>query len=432
MPVKAAVLVVVLCAAVGAAAQRATTRGGDAIPPLSMTCPMHPDIVESRPGSCPLCKMPLVPVRLDTAWMCPVHTTVMDDHEGTCRICRRAMIQARVAVTWTCLAQPGIERLEPGSCADGSAMVRRRTLRPHGNHNPQHGGQFFMAPDNWHHLEGTYPRDRVFRLYLYDDYARPLSAADLKRVQARVVTRETFEPATRTTNELAAFPLRVGGNGSYLEGRIEAVKLPAEMTAKVRIKPGAPEYRFDFTFQTLTREPIVAAATARPPAVAPAPTRRTAPERAAAAPASAASSATASASPASTRQDADGPPVTTALDSVDPAMAPLEIPATMGGMVEELQRRERYIRNFIEQGNFGAVWVPAFHAKDLAVALEPHIGHLSPSARAIAEPALQEVVRLAWLLDAFGDVGNRQQLESAHAAFAAAVADVVKAFAEVG
>ena len=91
MPLRAAVLLVVFCGAAGVAAQRAATPAADAIPPLSMTCPMHPDIVESRPGSCPLCKMPLVPVRLDTAWMCPLHTTVMDDHEGTCRICRRTM-----------------------------------------------------------------------------------------------------------------------------------------------------------------------------------------------------------------------------------------------------------------------------------------------------------------------------------------------------
>ena len=431
MPGRAAVVVVLLCAAAAVGAQRATTPRA-AVPPLSMTCPMHPDVVESRPGSCPICKMALVPVRLDTAWMCPVHTTVMADNEGTCRICRRPLVQARVAVTWTCLSQQGIERLDPGTCPDGSAMVRRQTLRPHGNHNPQHGGQFFMAPDNWHHLEGTYARDRVFRLYLYDDYARSLPAADLRRVQARVVTRETFDAATRQTTELAAFPLRVGGNGTYLEARIDGVTLPAEMTAKLKIKPGAPEYRFDFTFAAPTREPVPSAVAARTSPAAPRP-REQAAARPSTSAAKAATPATATAapSPAPRADDGAASSAPAAPDPGDPALAPLEIPGTMTGIVDALQRRERYIRDFIEQGNFAAVWVPAFHAKDLAVALEPHLGHLSPSARAGAEPALQEVVRLAWLLDAYGDVGNRQQLESGHAEFAAAVAAVVKAFAGV-
>jgi hypothetical protein len=289
-------------------------------------------------------------------------------------------------------------------------MVRRRTLRPHGNHNPQHGGQFFMAPDNWHHLEGTYPRDRVFRLYIYDDYARSLVPAAMKRVQARVVTRETFDPATRKTTELAAFPLRVSRDGAYLEARIDAARLPAEMTAKVKIKPDAPEYRFDFTFPSLTKEPPSAAPPPRAQAPPSAPARQPAANRAAAPSVS---------------------PAETAPATQSDALAPLQIPETIPAIVAQLRLRERYIREFIQQGNFGAVWVPAFHAKDLAVALEPHLAHLSPAARERGEPALQRVVRVAWLLDAFGDVGNRQQLESAHAEFAAAVDEAVTAFAEV-
>ncbi len=60
-----------------------------------------------------------------------------------------------------------------------------------------------MAPDNWHHIEGAYPTARSFRLYVYDDYGRPLPADKLKDVQARVVTKETFDPATRKTTELS-------------------------------------------------------------------------------------------------------------------------------------------------------------------------------------------------------------------------------------
>jgi hypothetical protein len=326
------------------------------------------------------------------------------------------MIRVTVSLTWTCLNQPGIDRLEPGACPDGTAMIPRRTLRPHGNHNPQHGGQFFMAPDNWHHLEGTYPRDRVFRLYLYDDFARPLSAADMKRVQARVVTRETFDPATRKTTEITSFPLRVAGNAGYLEARLDRVKLPAEMTAKLRIKPDAPEYRFDFTFQGMTKDPAPPAAPRSSNAAASRATPTS--ERSARTPPQASASP-----PAAAATDiAPGQP------GANPALAPMAIPDTLAGIIEQLKVRDETIRTLIQQGNFAAVWVPAFQAKDLAIALEPHVAHLTLPAREAGEPAIQQVVRFAWLLDAFGDVGNRQQLETAHAAFTAAVSDVVRAF----
>jgi hypothetical protein len=407
--------VIVLLAGATAAQQRGSAQP---LPAISMTCPMHPDIVESRSGSCPLCKMALVPVRLASAWMCPLHSAVMRDQAGSCPLCRRPLVQVSVALTWTCQSQPGIDRIDPGTCPDGTPMVRRRTLRPHGNHNPQHGGQFFMAPDNWHHLEGTYPRDRVFRLYLYDDYARPLSPADLRRVQARVVTRETFDPAARTTKEISAFALRPSRDGAYLEARVDRTAMPAEMAAKVRVKPGAPEYRFDFTFHELTKEPATPVAVRASPAPRQPPT--------ASAPASAAPPAGAD-RPASAKAAADAPAGLT----TDAAFTPVPIPDTIAGIVEQLKLREGQIRDLIRQGNFGAVWVPAFHAKDLAVALEPHVGHLSARSRDTGEPAIQRAVRYAWLLDAFGDVGNRQQLEAAYTAFSAAVTDVAAAFAGI-
>ena len=76
-----------------------------------------------------------------------------------------------------------------------------------------------MAPDNWHHLEGAYPSARTFRLYVYDDYGRPLPADALRKVQARIVTKESFDPATRKTTEHSAFPLKVSRNRAYLEAR---------------------------------------------------------------------------------------------------------------------------------------------------------------------------------------------------------------------
>src|SRR5918992_2810224 len=89
---------VVLALTATLAAQRGPAR--PALPPLSMTCTVHPEVIESRAGKCPMCGRTLVPVRLDIAWMCPVHTTVTDADPGTCRICRRDLIRVTAAITW--------------------------------------------------------------------------------------------------------------------------------------------------------------------------------------------------------------------------------------------------------------------------------------------------------------------------------------------
>ena len=364
------------------------------LPPLSYTCAHHPDVLEDKPGICPLCKLALAPVRLDSSWMCPVHTTVIETERGTCRLCRRQLVPVTVSLTWSCRGD-NAEHLEPGLCSDGSPRIGQRALRPHGNHNPRHGGQFFMAPDNWHHIEGAYPTARSFRLYVYDDYGRPLPADKLKDVEARVVTKETFDPATRKTTELSAFPLRVARGRAYLEARVDTNALPAEMTAKVRFARDTDEHRFDFTFDKLTQEP--AAPTSLPQAAKAA---------AATAPAPAAPPAPATSQPG----------------------AAADMPTTMAGIVTELQRKSTEVRDLIARGDFAAVWVPAFAAKDLAISLEPHLAHLQAGKRDIGEPALARVVRGAWLLDAAGDVGNRQQIEAAYSTFSAGVADVAAAF----
>src|SRR5947207_15641171 len=53
-----------------AAKPAATAAPAEKLPPLSYTCPMHPEILEDKGGICPICKMDLVPIRLDSVWTC--------------------------------------------------------------------------------------------------------------------------------------------------------------------------------------------------------------------------------------------------------------------------------------------------------------------------------------------------------------------------
>ncbi len=98
-------------------------------------------------------------------------------------------------IAYTCPMHAEVRELEPGACPIcHMALVTSTSARPHQDHNPKHGGILFMAPDAWHHLEGTYPEAGTFRVHLYDNFSQPLSA---KAFKGRVVLKETFDPATR-------------------------------------------------------------------------------------------------------------------------------------------------------------------------------------------------------------------------------------------
>ena len=53
-------------------------------------CPMHPDYVADRPGSCPICHMDLVKreaAEKPTLWVCPMHPEIVRHQPGQCPIC---------------------------------------------------------------------------------------------------------------------------------------------------------------------------------------------------------------------------------------------------------------------------------------------------------------------------------------------------------
>jgi hypothetical protein len=122
------------------------------------------------------------------------------------------------------------------------------------------------------------------------------------------------------------------------------------------------------------------------------------------------------------------PAPTAALSGIDPALVPLPIPDTVPEMLAQLKTRTEQIRSFIDKGAFAAIYVPAFQAKDLALALDEHKGELTPAKQKIVEPAIAKLVRAAYLLDAFGDIGNKQQISDAYTKFVEAEADIHAAF----
>src|SRR5437764_9105652 len=101
-----------------AAAQRtggATAPGKAAppAPPVSYTCPMHAEVVEDKPGKCPICSMTLQPVRLALVWSCQVHTEVTELQAGRCRLCGRDLVRVTKAVTFRCPVHRKVDVLDP-------------------------------------------------------------------------------------------------------------------------------------------------------------------------------------------------------------------------------------------------------------------------------------------------------------------------------
>ena len=384
--------------AVGPAAAPQTVKSAgpaqaEPLPPVSYTCPMHPEILEDKKGVCPICKMDLVPIRLDSVWTCATRPlAVVLDAPGRCPIDGTALVQVTAAISWNC---PGSteESVSPGTCADGSPRQKKYASRAHGNHNPQHGGLFFMAADNTHHLEGAYLPAGTFRMHFYDEFTKPQKLAEMKNYQATLMVKDP-----RTGKE-TPYPL-VRNGARYFQASIGKRPFPVETYAKVTFTPNGKENRFDFTFPAYSKEPhAIGGATL---------------------------TSTAPAATAPLVEMLPAPSGTSA--GIDPALLPLPIPDTVPEMLAQLKTRTEQIRSFIDKGTFAAIYVPAFQAKDLALALDEHKTELTPERRKVAEPAIAKLVRSAYLLDAFGDIGNKQQISEAYAKFVEAANDIHSVF----
>ena len=202
---------------------------------------MHPEVVDDESGTCPICRMPLTAVRLDLVWSCQLHLdAVTDRQQGRCPICGRQLVKVIKALSFTCPLHPKVNEPNPGRCPiDKRTMIAKYSLRPHGDHRPKHGGNFIMAPNNWH-VEATHPAASQFRLYVYDEYSRP------------------FIPKGFTSGIVAgdgAVPFRPAPGGAFLEARLPQAALPAVIVVKARFEDTQPEYRFDFQFYGYSKEP---------------------------------------------------------------------------------------------------------------------------------------------------------------------------------
>lgn len=79
----------------------------------------------------------------------------------------------------------------------------------HQDHEAKHGGIFFMAMNQEHHLEGVFIRPGIFRIYLYDAYTKPLSKSKIKEATGTVQVGDS--------PDAPKIPLMLSKDGASLE-----------------------------------------------------------------------------------------------------------------------------------------------------------------------------------------------------------------------
>ncbi|MFV2054827.1 MAG: heavy metal-binding domain-containing protein, partial [Thiohalomonadales bacterium] len=136
---------------------------------LDYTCPMHPEVVQTEPGSCPKCGMHLEPRKTQgetthehqhaahaepAEYTCPMHPEVVQADPGSCPKCgmhlepRKTQGEithehqhaAHVAPTeYTCPMHPEVVQTEPGSCPKCGMHLEPRKTQGETAHTHQHG-----------------------------------------------------------------------------------------------------------------------------------------------------------------------------------------------------------------------------------------------------------------------------------------------------
>ena len=393
----------------------------DDLPPIVYMCPMLKDaaVLEDHPGKCPACGMELKPVRIVQAYSCLNNTAFIQATPGKCKTNGSDLVPITASMFWVCPGSPDKHELSPGKCSDGSDRTQRFEPRLHGDHNPRHGGQLFMADDAWHHLEGTYPEPGLFRVFFYDDWTRPLPPEGFA---ARAIIKDSTGKELSTVPVAASKVAASNAASNAMDAQISNASLPLFVSLRVRFKADEPEKVFDFSFLEYSKEP----------GQTPLPTSTPGPTPPATVPGVGPAAAVVPQPPAQSPVE-DRSSLPSMVQSIATPLQQEPIPMDAREVLAELTARSQELTRKIEEGApLGEYWVPALRTKDLALALvNEHLNQIPLSRRPGAEDAAGRLLRAAYAIDNFGDIGDREKILSAYDSFVLAANELRSAYASI-
>ena len=136
---------------------------------------------------------------------------------------------------------------KPGKCPKCGMDIQ--DVKAHTDHEAKHGGWFFMASDNKHHLEGTLSAGGEFRVYFYDEYTKPIPA-DKFTAEAKVGAKGG------TPSDRKSLTISVEPGKAFLTGKVDpSIKLPLSIKAFIDFKDGKKPQVFDFDFDEPSHKP---------------------------------------------------------------------------------------------------------------------------------------------------------------------------------
>ncbi len=129
---------------------------------IEYTCPMHPEVVQNEPGSCPKCGMTLMPHEAQAS-TAHAHTDKSDKPD------RGSDMNHDTPVEYTCPMHPEVVQHEPGSCPKCGMFLEPRETSADSGHEHQPKPQTAAAeytcpmhPEVVQHEPGSCPKCGMF------------------------------------------------------------------------------------------------------------------------------------------------------------------------------------------------------------------------------------------------------------------------------